>query len=86
MDANEIHAPQRPNSVFPLVLNARAAQGRASERVADEVIVRLLAAICVALALIAFALAVLYGRQSERLRCAEDRAEIGLVGRSSVCP
>lgn len=69
------------------MLNGKAvAEQRASDGASDKLIVRLLAAICVALALIALILAVLYGRQSKRLRCAEDRAEIGLVGRSAVCP
>ena len=69
------------------MLNSRTATGgRRSDRTSARLIIRLLAAICVALALIALTLAVLYGRQSERLRCAEDRAEMGLIGRSDICP
>jgi hypothetical protein len=69
------------------MLNSKTAADRQpSDWVSAKLIVRLLAAICVALALIALALAVLYGRQSERLRCAEDRAEMGLIGRSDICP
>jgi hypothetical protein len=69
------------------MLNSRTAADRQpSDRTSAGLIVRLLASICVALALIALTLAVLYGRQSERLRCAEDRAEMGLIGRSNICP
>ena len=69
------------------MLSRKQTAGEAvSARLPDKVVIRVLAAFCVALALIALGLAVLYGRQSERLRCAQDRAEIGLVGRSDVCP
>jgi hypothetical protein len=69
------------------MLNGKRKAGEAaSAGTSDKVVIRVLAAICVALALIAVSLALLYGRQSERLRCAQDRAEIGLVGRSEVCP
>ena len=69
------------------MLNSRTTADRQpSDRASARLIIRLLAAICVALALIALTLAVLYGRQSERLRCAEDRAEMGLIGRSDICP
>ena len=69
------------------MLNSRTATGgRRSDWASARLIIRLLAAISVALALIALTLAVLYGRQSERLRCAEDRAEMGLIGRSNICP
>jgi len=69
------------------MLSGRRKGGEAaSKRLSDKAVIRVLAAFCVALALIAVGLVVLYGRQAERLRCAQDRAEIGLVGRSDVCP